>query len=94
MPSNESLPGSVQSKENAQNGWGPQMPIAIIGMSCRMPSEAENPEKLWEMLVNKRSACQEFPASKFNIDAHYHPDPLRAGTVSFCPQSVCMWGGT
>lgn len=75
MPSNEeSGSGSRQ--------WGPQMPIAVIGMSCRFPSEAENPEKLWELLINSRSACQEFPAHKINIDAHYHPDPQRAGTVS------------
>ena len=64
---------------------GQQSDIAIVGMSCRLPQEAENPEKLWEMLLHGRSACTEFPADKLNINAHWHPDPSRAGSVRSIP---------
>jgi len=57
------------------------MPIAIIGMSCRFPDEATNPNKLWDMLIEKRSALKEIPRDRFNVDAFYHPDRDRGGTV-------------
>jgi zearalenone synthase (highly reducing iterative type I polyketide synthase) len=28
--------------------------IAIIGLSCRFPGSASDPEKFWELLSNKR----------------------------------------
>lgn len=56
--------------------------IAIVGMACRFPQEAENPEKFWELLLHGRSALTEVPGHKFNIDGHYHPDPAHGGTVS------------
>lgn len=56
--------------------------IAIVGMACRFPQDAENPEKLWDMLMNSRSAATEFPENKMNMNAHYHPDPAHGGTVS------------
>lgn len=61
-------------------------PIAIIGMSCRLPQDAVNTEKFWELLINARSATTEFPPEKMNVEAHYHPDPQHAGSVSFTPQ--------
>lgn len=57
------------------------MPIAIIGMACRFPGDATSPEKLWNMLAEKRSGWCEIPKDRFNIDAFYHPDPDRNGTV-------------
>lgn len=59
--------------------------IAVVGMACRFPQEAENPEKFWELLLRGRSASTEFPAHKLNIDAHYHPDPAHGGTVCYPP---------
>jgi acyl transferase domain-containing protein len=60
----------------------PEDAIAIIGMACRFPQDAENPEKLWKMLLESRSASSEFPKDRMNLDAHYHPDPTHGGTVS------------
>lgn len=56
--------------------------IAIVGMACCFPQDAENCEGLWDMLLNGRSAVSEFPKSKMNVDAHYHPDPAYGGSVS------------
>lgn len=56
-------------------------PIAVIGMSCRLPGDASDPRKLWDLVSEGRSAWSIVPAEKFNIDAFYHPDPERMGTV-------------
>lgn len=61
---------------------GQEDAIAIVGMACRFPQDAETPEKLWDMLMNGRSAATEFPENKMNMSAHYHPDPAHGGTVS------------
>jgi acyl transferase domain-containing protein len=60
----------------------PEDAIAIIGMARRFPQDAENPEKLWKMLLEGRSASSEFPKDRVNLDAHYHPNPTHGGTVS------------
>ncbi|KAF1850336.1 uncharacterized protein K460DRAFT_400404 [Cucurbitaria berberidis CBS 394.84] len=55
-------------------------PIAVIGFGCRFPGDVTSSEKLWEMLVEKKSARSEAPSDRFNIDAFYHPDADRYGT--------------
>ncbi len=60
-------------------------PIAIIGMSLQFPQEATSPEAFWEMLMAGRSAWSEVPASRFNIDAFYHPNPDRIDAVCLHP---------
>ncbi|KAF1981618.1 hypothetical protein K402DRAFT_425261 [Aulographum hederae CBS 113979] len=76
--------GSAANGNGAQNGHnsGKDYPIAIVGMACRFPQDAENNEKLWDMMDKGRSASTEFPADRFNIDAHWHPDPAHGGTTS------------
>ena len=76
---NEGAGGSVQEGE----GEDKSMPIAIVGMGCRFPQEATSPEKLWEMLYNKRHARTEVPKDRFNVESFYHPDADRSGSVSF-----------
>ncbi|KAL2164963.1 hypothetical protein VTH06DRAFT_259 [Thermothelomyces fergusii] len=61
---------------------GEPMPIAIVGIGCRLPGGASNPDKLWNLLMQKKSARREIPRDRFNIDAFNHPDPDRNGTLS------------
>ncbi len=49
-------------------------PIAVIGMSCRLPGGANSPDELWDMLSEGRSAWGPVPADRWNADAFYHPD--------------------
>ena len=56
--------------------------IAIIGFSLRFPQDAVSQESFWNLLVEGRSAVTEVPESRFNINAFYHPDPDRLGSVS------------
>ncbi|KAJ5297715.1 hypothetical protein N7508_007964 [Penicillium antarcticum] len=56
------------------------MPIAIIGMGCRFPGDATNPEKLWDLLANGRSAWSPIKPERFHTEAWYHPDQGHIGT--------------
>ncbi|RAQ99476.1 phenolpthiocerol synthesis polyketide synthase ppsa [Stemphylium lycopersici] len=58
------------------------MPIAIVGFGCRFPGDVTNGEKLWDMLVQKKSARGEVPQDRFNVDAFYNPDGDRYGTCN------------
>lgn len=57
-------------------------PIAIIGMSCKFAGDGSSPEKLWDMMVDGRSAWSEVPESRYNHKGQYHPDNAKLGTVS------------
>lgn len=56
-------------------------PIAIIGMSCRFGGDASNPEKLWDMLAEGRSAWSEVPLDRYGHKGQYHPENGKLSTV-------------
>ncbi|KAI8254399.1 Compactin diketide synthase [Colletotrichum sp. SAR11_239] len=56
-------------------------PIAIIGLNLKFPGDATSPEAFWDMLQNARNASTKVPASRFNVDAFYHPDPARLDSM-------------
>ncbi|OMP79225.1 type I polyketide synthase [[Flexibacter] sp. ATCC 35208] len=43
-------------------------PVAIIGMNGIFPGNADNPEKLWEMLMNGIDPVAEIPAARWNVE--------------------------
>ncbi|GAB3874913.1 hypothetical protein GCM10027610_144430 [Dactylosporangium cerinum] len=48
-------------------------PIAIIGMSCRYPGSANNPDQLWQLLINGTDAITDFPTDRgWNLDTTTH----------------------
>lgn len=51
----------------------PNAPIAIVGLSCRLPGGANSPEQLWEILKGTDDAWSAVPADRFNETAFYHP---------------------
>lgn len=57
------------------------MAIAIVGMSCRFAGDATDPEKLWRMISEKRSAWSEIPSSRFNIKGVYDEKSGKLSTV-------------
>ncbi|KAG9698620.1 ketoacyl-synt-domain-containing protein, partial [Aureobasidium melanogenum] len=57
-------------------------PIAIVGMGCRLPGDVRSPIDLWKLLVEERSGQCDVPASRWNIDSFYHPDPQRPGSMN------------
>ncbi|EHK97083.1 putative Lovastatin nonaketide synthase [Glarea lozoyensis 74030] len=57
-------------------------PIAIIGMSCRFPGDADTPQGFWDLLSRGESAWGKVPKDRFNVDNYYHPSPERAGAIT------------
>lgn len=58
-------------------------PIAVVGMGCRLPGDVSSPAQFWDMMMNKQTASQtKVPTSRFNIDAHLHPNTERPGSFN------------
>lgn len=67
--------------ENEKGARGPlQSKIAIVGMSCRMPSGATDTEKFWELLENGLDVHQKIPPDRFDVETHFDPAGKRVNT--------------
>lgn len=55
-------------------------------MACRFPGDATNVENFWDMIVNEEYVGSGVPKDRFNVNAFYHPNGDRNGSVStwFC----------
>ncbi|PYI32692.1 putative polyketide synthase [Aspergillus indologenus CBS 114.80] len=60
----------------------PPTPLAIVGLSFKLPQDAVTPESFWQMLVERRCATTEFPPDRLNIDTHHRADTDRLDTLS------------
>lgn len=58
------------------------MPIAIVGMACRMPGNVSTPAEFWELCTRARSGWSEIPKQRFNSARFHHPNQGKAGTLN------------
>ena len=49
----------------------PQTPIAVLGMSCRLPGGCNNPNDLWNFISQGSIASNKIPKSRFNVAGHF-----------------------
>ncbi|MCB9551676.1 MAG: acyltransferase domain-containing protein [Myxococcales bacterium] len=56
-------------------------PVAIVGMSCRLPG-APSIDALWSLLTEGREGTGPVPRDRWDADALYHPDPTRFGRLT------------
>ncbi|KAK8103369.1 polyketide synthase, partial [Apiospora kogelbergensis] len=58
------------------------MPIAIVGMACRLPGDVSTPDDFWKLLTKCRSGWSKIPKDRFNQEAYNHPNPEKKGTLN------------
>lgn len=56
-------------------------PIAIVGMSCRFPGGANDPEAFWQILQNGIDTITEVPSDRWSLEDYYDPDPEVPGKM-------------
>lgn len=56
-------------------------PAAIIGIGCRFPGSANDPDSFWRLLRDGVDAMSEVPAARWNLDRVYDPDPDAVGKM-------------
>ncbi len=74
-PRDESVSCSGHELSEEKRVVDPHEPIAIIGIGCRFPGGAKNPEKFWELLKSGKDAVTEIPEDRWNKEQYYDPDP-------------------
>ncbi|WP_433733313.1 type I polyketide synthase [Nocardia sp. CA-129566] len=58
-----------------------QEPIAVVGMGCRFPGDADSPEELWDVVANGVDTTSEFPEDRgWDLEKLYSADPASSGT--------------
>jgi malonyl CoA-acyl carrier protein transacylase len=76
-----------QTRGTETRGIALAEPIAIIGLACRFPGDANTPEAFWEKLRQSYDAITLVPPERWDADAYYDPDPSTPG------KSYCRYGG-
>lgn len=57
----------------------PPVPIAIIGMGCRLPGGVVDYEGMWEFLLDRRTAIREIPEERWSLSGYHDDDPNAPG---------------
>ena len=57
-------------------------PIAIIGVGCRIPGGANDPDEFWRLLHEGRSGVREIASDRWDSDAYYDPNPDAPGKIA------------
>ncbi len=55
--------------------------IAIIGLSCRFPGGANDPQAFWDLMKQGLDGITEVPQERWDIDTVYDPDPETPGKM-------------
>jgi acyl transferase domain-containing protein/aryl carrier-like protein len=65
----------------------PHEPIAVVGIGCRFPGGASDPEAFWRLLEAGVDAITDVPADRWDVRAFHDADPSRPGKI------YSRWGG-
>ena len=62
-------------------------PLAVIGLACRLPGDANDAASFWHILEEGRDVVREVPGDRWDVNAFYDPDPDAPGKM------CTRWGG-
>ena len=65
----------------------PPEPIAIIGLGCRFPGGADDPQSYWQLLDEGRDAITQTPADRWNLQKFYCAEQIKPS------KTQSQWGG-
>ncbi|GAB1511616.1 type I polyketide synthase [Actinophytocola sp. KF-1] len=54
-------------------------PLAVVGMSCRLPGGGDTPARFWQALQDGVDAMAEVPPDRWRAADYYDPDPTKPG---------------
>ncbi|PRQ04167.1 Phenolphthiocerol synthesis polyketide synthase type I Pks15/1 [Enhygromyxa salina] len=57
----------------------PEDSLALVGIGCRLPGGADDPEALWALLEAGRDAVDRIPDQRWDADALFSPNPEARG---------------
>ena len=66
---------------------GANMPLAIVGIGCRLPGEANDWQSFWELLNSGRDAITETPVDRWSTEKFYQSGSVAPGKL------LSRWGG-
>lgn len=80
----DAFPGETVSPKNGETTGVPKLtakpvPLAIVGMSCRLPGNVSSASEFWELCARARSGYSAIPKSRFDASSFQHPNPGKAG---------------
>src|SRR5690625_1783244 len=70
----EDLSSEINEQKNKES-------IAVIGYSCRFPSEAGDPEGFWKVLENGRDTATKIKEDRFDYKKYYSENPEDEGKM-------------
>src|SRR5262249_9405717 len=56
--------------------------IAIIGMGCRFPGGASDPDRFWQLLHDGIDGISKVPEERWSAADWYDPDPAKPGKIN------------
>ena len=77
----KSSPG-IQDRENRNEAAQEHEALAIIGIGCRFPGDANDPETYWSILQNGVDAPVEVPPDRWDLRMYYDPEPGKPGKTN------------
>src|ERR1700760_1364359 len=56
-------------------------PLAVVGVGCQFPGDANTPELYWDLLFSGTDATRVVPETRWNADKYHDPNPKKVGKM-------------